>query len=57
VKLYDTIEIDKDSFCTVLEYCEGDDLSIFIKKNGKISEKIAKLIIYQLIAAINYLNS
>ena len=21
VKLYDTIEIDKDSFCTVLEYC------------------------------------
>lgn len=26
VKLYDTVEIDNNSFCTVLEYCEGPDL-------------------------------
>ena len=57
VKLYDTLEIDKDSFCTVLEYCEGDDLSIFLKKNGRLDETIAKFIAYQLISAINYLSS
>jgi tousled-like kinase len=26
VKLYDTVEIDKNSFCTVLEYSNGGDL-------------------------------
>ena len=45
VKLYDTMEIDKDSFCTVLEYCEGGDLSIFRKKVKTIPESEAKLII------------
>ena len=45
MKLYDTVEIDKNSFCTILEYCEGDDLSIFRKKNKVIPENEAKLII------------
>ena len=31
VKLYDTIEIDSNSFGTVLEYCEGVDLSHYLK--------------------------
>ena len=26
VKLLDRIELDNDSFCTVLEYCEGPDV-------------------------------
>jgi len=39
------VEIDKDSFCTVLEYCEDGDLSIFIKKLKTIPESEAKLII------------
>ena len=27
VRYYDTLEIDSHSFCTVLEYCEGENLS------------------------------
>lgn len=45
VNLYDTVEIDKDSFCTILEHCDGDDLSIFRKKNGTIPEREAKMIV------------
>ena len=56
VKLFDTIEIDNDSFCTILEYCSGPDLSTFIKKNRFISEKEAKIIIYQILQGLNYLN-
>ena len=32
VRLYDTIEIDNNSFGTILEYCEGPDLSYYMKK-------------------------
>lgn len=45
VKLYDTIEIDSNSFGTILEYCDGPDLSQYIKKYKQIPEKDAKLII------------
>jgi len=45
VKLFDTVEIDKNSFCTVLEHCSGGDLSIFIKKVKTIPENEAKLIV------------
>ena len=45
VKLYDTVEIDTNSFCTILEHCEGQDLSIFRKKNKTIPENEAKLIV------------
>ena len=56
VKFYDTVEIDKNSFCTVLEFCEGGDLSIFIKKVKTIPESEAKLIVKQLLSAIKYLS-
>jgi len=56
VQLYDTVEIDANSFCTVLEYCEGPDLSFYLKKHKKIPEKEAKLIIRQVISAIRYLH-
>ena len=29
VKLLDVFEVDSDTFCTVLELCEGDDLDAF----------------------------
>jgi tousled-like kinase len=45
VKLYDTLEIDKDSFCTVLEYCEGEDLKLFLLRNKTLPEKEAKQIV------------
>ena len=56
VKLYNTIEIDNNSFCTILEYCSGPDLSTYIKKNKYISEKEAKLIISQILEGLVYLN-
>jgi hypothetical protein len=31
VRLFDVFEIDDDSFCTVLELCEGDDLDAHLK--------------------------
>lgn len=30
IKVYDTIEIDSESFATVLEYCDGLDLGSYI---------------------------
>ena len=36
VRLYDTVEIDPNSFCTVLQFCEGPDLSFYLKKYKKI---------------------
>ena len=39
VKLYQTITIDKNAFSTVLEYCEGPDLSYYLKKHKKLPEK------------------
>lgn len=56
VKLYDTVEIDQNSFCTVLEYCEGPDLSQYLKKHKLIPEKEAKTIIYQTLVGLKYLN-
>ena len=56
VKLYNTIEIDNNSFCTILEYCSGPDLSTYIKKNKNISEKEAKIIISQILEGLLYLN-
>ena len=57
VKLFDTIEIDDNSFCTILEYCSGPDLSTYIKKNKFVPEKDAKLIIYQILQGLIYLNN
>jgi len=55
VKLYDTVEMDKNSFCTVLEFCNGGDLALFRKKVKTIPESEAKLIVKQLLSAIKYL--
>jgi tousled-like kinase len=27
VRLYDAVKIDKNSICTILEYCDGPELS------------------------------
>jgi tousled-like kinase len=57
VKLFDVFEIDTNSFCTVLEYCDGNDLDFFLKQNKTIPEKEARSIIMQTINALKYLNS
>uniref|UniRef100_A0A0L8HLZ7 non-specific serine/threonine protein kinase n=1 Tax=Octopus bimaculoides TaxID=37653 RepID=A0A0L8HLZ7_OCTBM len=56
VRLYDVFEIDTNSFCTVLEYCDGNDLDFYLKQNKCIPEKEARSIICQTVSALKYLN-
>lgn len=56
VKHYGTIEIDNNSFCTVLEYCTGPDLATYLQKNKSIGEKEARIIITQILLGLEYLN-
>eukprot|EP00828_Plagiopyla_frontata_P045209 TRINITY_DN7665_c0_g3_i1.p2 TRINITY_DN7665_c0_g3~~TRINITY_DN7665_c0_g3_i1.p2 ORF type:complete len:265 (+),score=24.25 TRINITY_DN7665_c0_g3_i1:178-972(+) len=54
---YDTLELDCNSFCTVLEYCEGQDLSQYLKKMKVLPEKEAKQMLYQICLALQYLHT
>lgn len=56
VKLYDVFEIDANSFCTVLEYCDGHDLDFYLKQHKSIPEREARSIIMQVVSALKYLN-
>ncbi|CDW74566.1 protein kinase domain containing protein [Stylonychia lemnae] len=56
VKQFDTVEIDHNSFCTVLEQCTGPDLYFYLKQQRQIPEKEAKLIISQILSGLKYLN-
>lgn len=56
VRQYDTVEIDNNSFCTVLELCSGPDLHMYLKQHGVLPEKEAKLIISQILSGLKYLN-
>lgn len=42
--------------CTILEYCEGEDLDIRLKKRGKFPEKESKNIIEKVLEVVKYLN-
>ncbi|XP_058795985.1 serine/threonine-protein kinase tousled-like 2 isoform X3 [Phymastichus coffea] len=56
VKLYDVFEIDPNSFCTVLEYCDGHDLDFYLKQHKTIPEREARSIVMQVVSALKYLN-
>ncbi|CAD5222661.1 unnamed protein product [Bursaphelenchus okinawaensis] len=56
VQLFDLFTIDNDSFCTVLEYCDGNDLDFYLKQHKQIPEKEARSIIMQVVSALKYLN-
>ncbi|XP_063973750.1 serine/threonine-protein kinase tousled-like 2 isoform X2 [Diachasmimorpha longicaudata] len=56
VKLYDVFEIDANSFCTVLEYCDGHDLDFYLKQHKMIPEREARSIVMQVVSALKYLN-
>lgn len=56
VKLYDVFEIDNNSFCTVMEYCEGNDLDFYLKQNKCLPEKESRSIVVQTVNALKYLN-
>jgi len=49
VRLFDLFTIDNDSFCTVLEYCDGNDLDFYLKQHKQIPEKEARCIIMQVL--------
>uniref|UniRef100_A0AAQ4QUB3 non-specific serine/threonine protein kinase n=1 Tax=Gasterosteus aculeatus aculeatus TaxID=481459 RepID=A0AAQ4QUB3_GASAC len=56
VKLYDYFSLDTDTFCTVMEYCEGNDLDFYLKQHKLMSEKEARSIVMQIVNALRYLN-
>lgn len=56
VKHFDTLEVDNNCFCTILEYCPGEDLSMYMKKHKILTEKEAKSIMQQIFAGLKYLN-
>ncbi|XP_022696465.1 serine/threonine-protein kinase tousled-like 2 isoform X3 [Varroa jacobsoni] len=56
VRLYDVFEIDPNSFCTVLEYCDGHDLDFYLKQHKSIPEREARCIVMQVVHALKYLN-
>lgn len=55
VKHIDTIEINNNSFCTVLELCNGCDLWQYLKERKRISEDETKIIVKQILDALKYL--
>ncbi|EFC37364.1 predicted protein [Naegleria gruberi] len=55
IKMYDTFVFDNNTFVTVLEYCEGADLDLYIKKHQRVPEREAKNIISQIFSGLNYL--
>lgn len=56
IRYYDSVEIDSNSFCTVLEYCSGPDLANYIKSQRTLTEREAKIIIRQILSALRFLN-
>lgn len=56
VKSYDIIEIDPNTICIVLEYCEGPDLSQYLKQHKQLSEKDCKCILRQILSGLRYLH-
>eukprot|EP01117_Protostelium_nocturnum_P012976 TRINITY_DN4804_c0_g1_i1.p1 TRINITY_DN4804_c0_g1~~TRINITY_DN4804_c0_g1_i1.p1 ORF type:complete len:683 (+),score=211.14 TRINITY_DN4804_c0_g1_i1:73-2121(+) len=56
VRLYDVFEINENSFCTILEYCNGQDLDIYLKTQSFLTEREAKSIITQIFSGLAYLN-
>ncbi|KAL3626994.1 hypothetical protein CASFOL_029207 [Castilleja foliolosa] len=56
VRLWDIFEIDHNTFCTVLEYCNGKDLDAVLKTTPVLPEREARIIIVQIFQGLVYLN-
>jgi serine/threonine protein kinase len=57
VSLYDVFEIDENTFCTVMEYCDGGDLDSYLKQNKALPELEVKILASQLFDGLKYLAS
>lgn len=56
VKMYDSFSLDNNTFITVLEYCDGYDLDMYLKIHKSMPEREAKLIMSQIFSGLKYLN-
>lgn len=56
VQLIDIFEIDENTFCTVLEYCDGSDLDSYLRAHHTLPEREARSIIGQVISGLVYLS-
>ena len=56
VEMIDVFEVDRDSFCTVLELCTGDDLDARLKAQGPNAEREARAVLAQIFAGLAYLS-
>lgn len=45
----------RTSYYLVLEYCNGGDLSSFVKRKGKLSEDEARTVVSQVIKGMEHL--
>jgi tousled-like kinase len=52
----DSVEIDSNSFCAVLEFCNGPDLATYLRKYKTIPEKDSKSIVKQIVSGLKFLN-
>ena len=57
VRLFDVIEIDDNSFVTVLELCTGGDLDSHLKQHGALGEKESRAIMAQIFSGLAYLHT
>jgi len=55
VRLYDVFVIDTNTFCTVLELCEGSDFDVYLNANRPLPEREARSIIIQIFEGLQYL--
>lgn len=56
VKQLNVFNIDNNSFCTVLEYCNCGDLNTYMNLNKHFSEKEIQCIVKQILDGLDYLS-
>lgn len=56
VQLIDIFEIDENTFCTVLEFCDGSDLDSYLRAHQTLPEREARSIIGQVCSGLLYLS-
>lgn len=56
VRLHQVFEMDKSTFCTVMEYCKGGDLDTHLKQQRCLPELEAKSVIAQIFQGLRYMN-
>jgi len=57
VSFYGIIDLDADSFATVLECCVGTDLDTVLRDRGKLPEPEARAILLQILSGMKYLST